>query len=747
MVVTDIKNYFSSNCFKPFMAYIDDDNYLSVKNQIESQCGVSIIRLSDCCNGNDKKPDLDLLREKLRELDVDVSSNNCILLGLGEYLLLEGTLKAKKILNELICFNLGTARVACLIRGFKNELTELLKNDIRLERQISVKNNGSTDISMTISSIAMDKDSYNGIKSILRKFEDDGETNISAASTLNFSNSLINISYLHNHCEAIAQKYNLKFDDILYTDEYMKQLWSELENHKSIKNIFNKYFFEIDLDEEFYNKISVDNYQNWLYFIYLKQNNNIKNSYLKMVIAKSKNITELKANILISISNISYKDLNFEKLYTERKKLIKYYSEEELGLFISDNRKYTEESIYKLTDTTQVEKQDIIAYICKHGVPDKLDMIYKDLYLYLKEYHFLNSSIKQQLTEYFIDYKKEKLNNCLSKNFNNKVEQYALSKDYNILPSRNELIIKEETKGAFLCWVDALGVEYLSYISEIAKKKGLMCSIKIGRSDLPTITSINRGFYDSWNSHTRRKVSKIDELKHHESGGYRYGPSNLYPIHLAEELEEIKSIIEDAAIELSLHNYEKYVITSDHGASRLAVLARKEENYETDTKGEHSGRCCKIFEGYNLPFASEENGYIVLADYGRFKGSRASNVEVHGGATFEEVVVPVISLTLKDQLAEFELVKGRVTVDRKTGIKVTLFSKIKIQEDVFVEYSGEKYLGNKKDDNHWEFNVSNIKKAGEFSINVYIENSLMKTFTLQTVGKMALMNDDFDDLF
>ncbi len=57
---------------------------------------------------------------------------------------------------------------------------------------------------------------------------------------------------------------------------------------------------------------------------------------------------------------------------------------------------------------------------------------------------------------------------------------------------------------------------------------------------------------------------------------------------------------------------------------------------------------------YRLP--QKKNGYIVLADYGRFKGSRAANVEVHGGASLEEVVVPVITLSLKDSSIEIKVV-------------------------------------------------------------------------------------------
>jgi len=67
-----------------------------------------------------------------------------------------------------------------------------------------------------------------------------------------------------------------------------------------------------------------------------------------------------------------------------------------------------------------------------------------------------------------------------------------------------------------------------------------------------------------------------------------------------------------------------------------------------ETSGVHSGRCCPKNEINTKPdFAIEESGYWVLANYDRFKGSRKANVEVHGGASLEEVTVPIIEITRK----------------------------------------------------------------------------------------------------
>ena len=79
-----------------------------------------------------------------------------------------------------------------------------------------------------------------------------------------------------------------------------------------------------------------------------------------------------------------------------------------------------------------------------------------------------------------------------------------------------------------------------------------------------------------------------------------------------------------------------------------------------------------INDNYDLKFSTEENGFIVLANYGRFRGSRAANVEVHGGASLEEVVVPVIELTLADSSMQVALSDKNIVSDYKDGASILL---------------------------------------------------------------------------
>ncbi len=175
-------------------------------------------------------------------------------------------------------------------------------------------------------------------------------------------------------------------------------------------------------------------------------------------------------------------------------------------------------------------------------------------------------------------------------------------------------------------------------------------------------------------------------------------------------------------------------------------MRRKEEKYDTDTSGEHSGRCCKLFHPNDLPFAAEENGYLVLADYGRFKGSRAANVEVHGGASLEEVVVPIIELSLKDSKITVKLVDETVIVDFRTGTEIKLFFNVPVQ-NVSAVVNGKSYQAMQTDSNHHTVKLPDTKRAGNYPADIYSGDDLIGQILIKAQGKSGKVNDAFDGLF
>ena len=255
---------------------------------------------------------------------------------------------------------------------------------------------------------------------------------------------------------------------------------------------------------------------------------------------------------------------------------------------------------------------------------------------------------------------------------------------------------------------------------------------------------MNKNFFDNWQG-AKQKDSNLDETKHKDSSKYNFTLNEL-PIHLASEISIISKAISRAAVELRNRKYKRFILTSDHGASRLAVLRKKEEKYETNTKGKHSGRCCEIFENYDIPFAAEENGYLVLADYGRFKGSRAANVEVHGGASLEEVIIPIIEFSLNNASINIEVITEQIVVDFSLGFKITLYSNTPLHDSRLI-LNGKSYEAIYKDEHHFDVNFYDVKRAGTYSVDVYTGDNLITTLQLNVISKSAKINDEFDNLF
>jgi len=747
MSIEKVNTYLTSSVKTPFFYFVGDSRYQDAKEKL-AEMGFSIIRVSDYCQNVDKLPDIDRLFDQLTTSDEHTKDNKMAVIGLGEFLALRGNNEATSVLSQLKDIKLGTGKVVLLLRGI-NVLVNGLQIDPRFDkRRFSISDKGDCDLSIILTSPLVGLPAIAGVKSLLQRLESGECGTLVVRTAIKLDDSMFTVHKISDAYEGIQfTSHGFNLPRVCGTDEQWTRLLTEInQNSGSFNEVIEQHGFNDDLNADFYSRVAGLDYRNWLYFIALKTNTStLSNSYLRFVLDKTSRFDDFKVNVLNAIIEIPHTDKRFHSFYSERKALVVKFPESEIADFVINNRKNTLEGIFKLTDNTKTEREEIIAWITKNGIPSCLADIYPSLSAYLEHYVFKCGNFSVQLTDYFEVYKRQKVTNSLDDEFLVKVEEFALNRKYNRLPTRNEVIEGLDKTDCYLIWLDALGVEYLAFISDLVRTRGLSLAINIARSELPTITSINRGFFDDWQGKKKDKIEELDIVKHSDAGGYNFENNDL-PIHLVKELDIIAKVIDKAATELVLRHYKRILIASDHGASRLAVLRRKEEKYETDTKGEHSGRCCKLFEPYDLPFAAEENGYLVLADYGRFKGSRAADVEVHGGASLEEVVVPVIELTLKNGTIEVSLIEPTVTVDFRTGTSITLFSKNELM-DVSIVLRGTRYSAVKIDANHYKVDLPDIKRAGEYPADVYVGDDLVSNIMIMAQGKSGKVNNDFNDLF
>lgn len=753
MLCREVQNYISTAKGMPFFYIVGDEDYCSVLNEL-TQADISVVRMSDFCIKDDKFPSVDELVDYFRTSDVDYRDNKVVVVGLGEYLALRGATITDKELLRLKNTTLGNARAILLLRGVSTQAAKIIRDDNKMvaQQRAYISNNPTTNISITNVPADIGLVAKTGVKHLLRAMEDGTLGNINTSTSLMLDNTLFPLTTLSGAYSVVRLLVkDLTLDNELGTEEQWQRLLKDLNKcGNDIKNVFDMNGIDEGIIDDLCLAVSGIEYRNWLVFLYFKlSEEQIQNSYLKLVVGGTLNFVDFKTNLMVKITEFSHKDRKFRQLYDERKKLLKDFPEEDIAAFVKANEINPEESIYRLTDNTRLEKKAIVKWIAQNGFSEAIPYVYPALDAYLKKYLFDCPVLAGELTEYFDFYKRQKVLNHISDNFIKLVEKYASGISYAQLPTRDNAIKAIADKnGAYLYWIDALGVEYLSYITALAKKKGLSIHTDIVRSDLPTITSINKQFYEQWTGGKKYKEEQLDNIKHKDKGGYFF-TDDEEPIHIPAELDVVEKALNTAAMELGMHNCKSFVIASDHGASRLAVIKKQEVPYETDTKGEHSGRCCKAFDGCDVPYKVEDNGFIILSDYGRFRGSRPANVEVHGGASLEEIVVPVITLTLKKQAGAQILVmhSDDITADRHDGVTLNLYiSDVDSPDNISLVVEDKPYQGKSKDGMHYTFELKDIKRAKvkPYAADIFDGADLIGSISFKVKGKTATVKDDFD---
>lgn len=227
------------------------------------------------------------------------------------------------------------------------------------------------------------------------------------------------------------------------------------------------------------------------------------------------------------------------------------------------------------------------------------------------------------------------------------------------------------------------------------------------------------------------EMKKAPVLQYLSDNGYDYSREDRkLPIHLIRELELIDELLKKIKTNLTNGDYQKAILIADHGASRLAVIHGTENLWEMQSSGKHSGRCCPKSEVDERPdSATDAEDFWALANYDRFKGSRKANVEVHGGATLEEVTVPIIEISYLNDAVEVKIMpidstatftgipEIFVSFRKKAAIKV--FSTEKLV-DVSVVIDGHTYEAKPTADNFYVVEeMTEIRRAKTYSVDVF----------------------------
>ena len=683
-----------------------------------------------------------------------IRGDGCFLLhGMSQSLMLQGEYALDEKIGELI--NLPVHGYAIVLLCQCGAILEKYrKRDIRLENRMLLLEGEKTQLTRIQVAASKEEcaDSHydNGLQKLLAHLERLTDLDIEKHPTITvvtgfsaafFQRSMYSVLQSTGVYGVLTEKY-LELagntEKAYGSDDQWKWLLKVMKKSRSFSDYISEVFYSTatlaaQLPEVYG---AGDEKRIWLLWLGLKVFGAPANPYLTIALSNSQNSSDLVHHIYQDLLDVSKSDEQFEQLYTERKSLIGKLPENlpEVSRYCKNIGRHGKNGVYYLTDASEQEKMTFLQAVDNYGFEDEeLNQVIKhgfpELALYMKKFVFdaMNTRLSEKdaefrdvLTDYFQQYKVQKIRNRIDDDFLEKVNRFAEERPFYKLQPRSSILSRMNKKGAQGYFFDALGVEYLSYILGKCEQYGLIYKVDIAHCELPSITVRNKEFLHYFKT---KDIGELDELKHH-SAVYDYEKTK-YPIHIFEELGIIDKELRNIRKQLVEEDSEKAVLISDHGASRLAVIYEHEDKsmLALEENGEHSGRCCPSEEDPKIPQVTYEDGYAVLGNYERFKGSRKANLEVHGGASLEEVVVPVITIALRPEDVVYYFVEPVVKFKVGQPTAIQLFCNIPMQQPrLLVE--GTFYEGVfDKDQNHAIFSLTEQKKAKKYQALVYEGNT------------------------
>lgn len=701
----------------------------------------------------------------------DVKKKGCfVVIGLSSYVMLLGKKRAEELMARLQELSVA-GHVIVLLSHMKEIRLSRMQQDQHLSYRVLLLEGDPTPLP-SIYLASPEENSFGqlvlpNIQALLEKLEQydpvGGETSFAVRTSLHkevFSESMYSIRSSKGIYKELLRAFPVLKGDLEEswgTKEDWERFAQEWKECLSWGALAEKHFgidahFSAILEREYE---QADAYETWLYWLLLKVQGASEDAYLSYALGKSRHWRDLWEHIFLSLSSLSFQMREFEKYCEGRKRLLEgqpipatWVSEYQDAIaqkgrdaiwYLFAGTAWEEKMLFQCLADYDYTKEEVMGVLKTH---------FPDLFAYMKSFTFtMHQKVPERLvpllTKYFDDYKWQKLMNHLTPDFKAQVNTLAEHRVYNQFPIRSLALSQMKKENTMMYFVDALGVEYLSYISEKCKTYGLLLSIQVVHGELPSITSQNTEFMNPGVIN----IKDLDEKKH-ESQTYNYEKQKI-PLHLVAELKAIDGVLQTIRDGLLTKEMKSAIIISDHGATRLAVLNDEEYGAEFivgESKGQHSGRCCQVEEDPGIPFAAYENGYAVLANYMRFKGSRKADVEVHGGATLEETLVPLLQISLKpkDPMVEFQ--PALVQLRKKEVGELLLVTNFDMA-DPYIIVNGKIYRG--KLDTHRRraiIPLPDMKRTHDYMADIYDGDTLLKEQVAFHVKK-EVAKDNLGDIF
>jgi len=394
----------------------------------------------------------------------------------------------------------------------------------------------------------------------------------------------------------------------------------------------------------------------WPAYVWMLRKKVLPYTYLAKVLSTEITHTNLLRKYIVDTAVSLLADDNAKWYADERAEVIKAIGNEKDTLitdFINQTQD-DESAIIFLNCGTKAELREIVRRASKYdfiaGLPDIFKRLCPSLADYLStEFNYGD----MEINTYFKEYRRFKVRDTVTKEFVKKAyDDYVLSDSF---PARETILLplSADVKTALLV-VDGMGVEYLPFMLGMAKRLGMNIeSYNVASAKLPSSTTpFNQIAWEV--SSTLESVREIDNIAHNGESKHENCPHYR---NLAAVLHKLETEV-FPRISAGFEHFSRVVVTADHGSSRLAVLARKSElSVDLPWDEQRDGQPLdwrysyapsdkqKPPEYIREYYPDSDKTYWIVRGYNRLPKRGGKKNELHGGASLEERLVPIIVFT------------------------------------------------------------------------------------------------------
>ncbi len=560
---------------------------------------------------------------------------------------------------------------------------------------------------------------------------------------------MFDIDEIKNQKEFLSKIYgiNLPIDFNENNKDYCDKLISIIIKKplRSLDEIITEIFRVINISKDEILRLWVNTneiFKKWLLKQYIISKNEWHDTYIYSVIhsMKESDNVDLIEGLWFKIFEVESKT---PQLCEERRQLLEqFYAGKEVPTSIEERLEHkinsisdNKEKLKIITGITRFEKNILLKMFINEEIGIQLlRERYKWLYYYMQE--IVPDNLPEQafwIVDYFKEYRVSKLRDIISPKLNSILVEKNENKDafykwYYSFETAEQILQRENVDK--IIWIDALGVEWLPLLVNLIHEIGFFVEKKhIARAYLPTITDCNRFENALYIRDLDRDV--------HSTEPYKYSDS------IIKDIELMKKILQK---HLTLSREEKVAIVSDHGSTALARLKENQKMYNFK-ESHHDGRCMWVDDDF-----SEDDEMLIHAIDNPIYGGNSKVLialrytslyrkpirEVHGGATPEEVLVPVVVVSRYGiaNLSEYNIIPDKGRLSRKDPVlwisiipapdRVPILIDKKISRSIDLEFV--------ESQQKWRANLKAFK-AGKYEVAIKI-GDFEKVINIEIAGGM-----------